>query len=102
MEIKRGKYILRSEPMCCWIDEEYETVNKKTGKPTVVTKNVSGYYPNFRMLAEEGLPRHLLVSSEATSMRKLVEEVKVLEQKIAKMTLKKVSEITDDLNKPIP
>lgn len=92
MEIRRGKYILRSEPMCCWIDEEY--VSEKTGK--LVTKNISGYYPDFRMLCEKGLPRHILVSSEAKSMKKLVEEVKTIEEKIAKMSLKKVKEITED------
>lgn len=96
MEIKRSKYILRSEPMCCWIDEEYIGKNGK-----LVVKNVSGYYPNFRMLATEGLPKHFLVSSEATSMKKLVEEVKALEEKIAKMTLKKIETLTDDLDKPI-
>ena len=97
MEIKRGKYVLRSDNACCWIDEEY--TNKK-GNPDV--RCISGYYPNFRMLAETGLPSHLIRSSDAKSMRKLVEDVKKLEEKIAKMTLKKLETLTDDLNKPIP
>lgn len=102
MEIKRGKYILRSDNACCWIDEEYETTNKKTGKTTTVVRNVSGYYPNFRMLAQTGLPSHLIRSSEATSMKKLVEDVKKMEEKISKMTVKKMETLTDDLSKPIP
>ena len=32
MEIKRGRYILRSDKWCYWIDMEYETKDKKTGK----------------------------------------------------------------------
>lgn len=98
MEIKRGKYYLRSDAACCWIDEEY--TSEKTGK--LITKNISGYYPNFRMLAEKGLPSHLIRSSEAKSMKKLVEDVKKMEEKIARMTVKKVESLTDDLSKPIP
>lgn len=90
MEIKRGKYILRSEPMCCWIDEEYIG---KNGKP--VTKNISGYYPDFRMLCECGLPKHLMVTSDANSMKKLLEQVKAIEEKIANMSYKKVCELAD-------
>ncbi len=92
MEIKRGKYYLRSDTACCWIDEEY--ISEKTGKK--VTKNISGYYPNFRMLAETGLPSHLIRSSEAKSMKKLVEDVKKMEEKIAKMTLKQIETLTKD------
>ena len=94
MEIKRGKYILRSEPMCCWIEEEYEYQNKETGKVTKKTKAVSGYYPNFRMLASNGLPRHILLSSEAKSFRKLLEDVKRCEERLSKMTMKRINEIT--------
>ncbi|MBQ3947872.1 MAG: hypothetical protein II656_05055 [Ruminococcus sp.] len=89
MEIKRGRYILRSDAACCWIDEEY--VSDKSGK--LITKNVSGYYPNFRMLAETGLPSHLIRSSEAKSMKRLVEDVKKMEEKISRMTFKKTEEL---------
>lgn len=97
MEIKRNNYILCSDKACCWIEETF--VNKK-GKPD--RKVISGYYPNFRMLAEVGLPSHLIRSSEAKSMRKLVEDVKKMEEKIAKMTAKKLESLTDDMSKPIP
>lgn len=96
MDIKRGKYILRSEPMCCWIEEEYEAKDRKTGKPKKARKNISGYYPDFKMLCENGLPRHLLVSSEATSMKKLVEEVRDIHDKIARLSYEKVNVITKD------
>lgn len=102
IEIKRGKYILRSDNACCWVDEEYEVTNKKTGKTSIRTKCISGYYPNFRMLAETGLPSHLVRSSDAKSMKKLVEDVKKLEEKIGKMAVKQMETLTDDLSKPIP
>lgn len=98
MEIKRGKYILCSDNACCWISEQ--KVSQKTGQ--TYWECISGYYPNFRMLAEQGLPSHLIRSSEATSMKKLVEDVKKMEEKIAKMTVKKMETLTDDLSKPIP
>lgn len=97
MEIKRGKYYLRSDAACCWVDEEYTTEKGK-----LVTKNISGYYPNFRMLAEHGLPSHLIRSSEATSMRKLIEDVRKMEEKIAAMSLKKIKELEPDTDRPIP
>ena len=96
MEIKRNKYVLRSEPMCCWIEEEYETKDRKTGKPKKARKNISGYYPDFKMLCEHGLPKHLLVQSEAKSMKKLLEEVRDIHDKIARMSYEKVKDITKD------
>ena len=96
IEIRRGRYILRSEPMCCWIEEEYQTKDKKTGEMKMATKNISGYYPDFKMLCEVGLPKHLLVSSEATSMRKLIKEVKDIHEKIGRMAYQKVKEITEE------
>lgn len=95
MEIKRGNYYLCSDKACCWIEEGY--INKK-GNPD--RRTISGYYPNFRMLAG-ALPARLLRSSEAKSMRKLVEDVKKLEVKLGKITLKKVDELVDDLDKPL-
>jgi hypothetical protein len=88
MEIKRGRYILRSDTACCWIDEEYIGKNGKK-----VVRNASGYYPTFRQLADWGLAPHSLRESEATSMKKLLEDMKKIEAKISKMTYKKVCEL---------
>lgn len=84
MDIKRGKYILRSDASCCWIEDE-------------AGKNISGYYPSFRMLADIGLPRHLMLDTEAKSMKKLIEDVRKMEEKIAKMTAGRIDEILNDL-----
>lgn len=96
MEIKRNNYILCSDKACCWIEESF--VNKK-GKPD--RKVISGYYPNFRMLADVGLPSHVVRDSEAKSFKKLIEDVKKIEEKIARMTTAQIEGLVDDMNKPL-
>ena len=97
MEIKRGKYILCSDASCCWIEEE--KVSKDTGKTR--RECTSGYYPNFRMLADAGLPSHLVRDTEGKSMRKVIEELKKKEEKIGKMTLKRMEELGVGLDTPL-
>lgn len=99
MEIKRGRYVLRSDAACVWIDEEYEYTEKKTGKTKTKVRNASGYYPTFKMLAEWGLAPHSLRSSEAKSMKKLLEDVKAIEEKIANMTYEKTEKLTSKKGK---
>ena len=89
MEIKRGKYTLKSDRWCFWIEEEY--TNKK-GKKDI--RNVSGYYADIEQLAN-GLANHTLGESEATSMRKLIDDVRSIKQKVAEMTAEKVREIKE-------
>ena len=89
MEIKRGKYTLKSDRWCFWIEEEY--INKK-GKKDI--RNVSGYYADIEQLAN-GLANHTLGESEATSMRKLIDDVRSIKQKVAEMTAEKVREIKE-------
>ena len=97
VDIKRdSKYYLRSDSSCCWIEEEYEYTNKDTGKTTTVIKNISGFYPNFRMLADAGLPSHLVRGTEGKSLKRCIEALKREEEKIAKMTYKRIKEITKD------
>ena len=94
VDIKRdSKYYLRSNSECCWIEEEYEYTNPKTGKPIKVVRNISGFYPNFRMLAQTGLPSHLVRSTEGKSLKRALESLKREEEKIARMTAKRIEEI---------
>ena len=95
MEIKRGRYILRSDKWCYWIDMEYESKDKKTGKVKHLTKNVSGYYADFSQLAN-GLANHIIGESEAKSMKKLIEDVRAYKEMISRMTYSKVKEISND------
>lgn len=95
MDIKRGRYILRSDRWCYWIDYEYDYTDKKTGKTKRLTRNVSGYYADIGQLAN-GFANHIIGESDATSMKKLTEQVKAYKEMISKMTYAKVKEITKD------
>lgn len=92
MEIKRGKYILRSEPLCLWIDEVVESTDKDTGKTKTCTRRVSGYYTDISQLANNFANRTIL-RSEAKSMNKLLAELKKEKEKIAKLSKEKISEL---------
>lgn len=92
MEIKRGKYILRSEPLCLWIDEVVETTDKDTGKTKTYARRVSGYYTDISQLANNFANRTIL-KSEAKSMNKLLAELKKEKEKIAKLSKEKISEL---------
>lgn len=52
MEIRIGRYILRSDRFCMWIEEEYEVKNGKT-KGKVVTRRVAGYTTTFEQLLRD-------------------------------------------------
>ena len=86
MEIKRGDYILRSDAFCVWIDHVVE-ITKGANKGKLTTTNVSGYYPTFTMLAE-GFASKELRKSDAKSMVRLCEQVKKVEQQLARQTEK--------------
>lgn len=94
MEIKRGKYILRSEPLCLWIDEVVESTDKDTGKTKTYARRVSGYYTDISQLANNFANRTIL-RSEAKSMNKLLAELKNEKEKdkIAKLSKEKISEL---------
>lgn len=83
IDIKRGKYVLRSDRWSFWVDEEY--INKK-GKEDV--RNASGYYADISQLAD-GFINHIIGESDATSMKKLLQDIKKQKELIAYMTYKK-------------
>ena len=91
MEIRRGKFILRSDRWCFWIDEEYQYTDKKTGKTKTMTRNASGYYADFSQLAN-GFANHLIGESDAKSMKKLLEDIRSQKEKFAEFTYKKLAE----------
>ena len=83
------------------LSEEYlkKIADNKKGK--LVTHNITGYYPNFRMLAETGIPSHILRRADAKSMKALKEQMKKEEEKLAKMAYKAISNLVDDMDKPL-
>lgn len=75
MEIEIGKYILRSDRYCMWIEEKYEVQNGKT-KGKVVTKRVAGYTTSFDNL----LRSFTEVKHRDNDAKTVAELLKVLKQ----------------------
>ena len=93
MEIRVGKYILRSDQYCLWIDEEY-TSKGKDGKPgKKQTRRVAGYAPNIDILVRQFVA-HKHMASEATTVEELVAELKQIAEDI---TLIKKTAVANDL-----
>jgi len=72
MKIRVGKYILRSDPYCMWIDEEYEQKNGKTA-----VKRVAGYSPTLTTLLRSFRQKKVL-SSDAESLDELIEALRLV------------------------
>lgn len=72
MKIRVGKYILRSDPYCMWIDEEYEQKNGKTA-----VKRVAGYSPTLTTLLRSFRQKKVL-SSDAESLEELIEALRLV------------------------
>lgn len=75
MEIRVGKFILRSDMYSLWIDEEYQSKGKD-GKPgKVQTRRVAGYAPNIDILVRQFVA-HKHMASEATTVEELIKELR--------------------------
>lgn len=69
MNIRVGKYVLRSDQWCFWIDEEYTS---KSGK--VVTKRITGYASSLENLFNDYEKRRVLLS-DAESLDELLDAI---------------------------
>lgn len=75
MEIKVGKYVLKSDQHSMWIEEEY-TSKGKDGKPGRKQKRkVAGYTNSIDNLVRQ-FCEHKHMASEATTVEQLVKEMK--------------------------
>lgn len=93
MDIRVGKYILRSDQYCLWIDEEY-TSKGKDGKPgKKQTRRVAGYAPNIDILVRQFVA-HKHMASEAKTVEELIKELKQIVEDIA---LIKKTAVANDL-----
>lgn len=73
MEIKVGRYYLRSDQFCIWIEEEYQSKGKD-GKPgRVQRRKVAGYTNSIDNLIRQFL-EHKHRASEATTVAQLIKE----------------------------
>ena len=75
MEIKVGRYYLRSDAWCLWIEEEYQSKGKD-GKPgRVQRRKVAGYTNSIDNLIRQ-FCAHKHMASEATTVEELIKEWK--------------------------
>ena len=74
MEIRVGKYILKSDGFCYWIEEEYEGKDAKK-RPKIATRRVAGYASTLDNLYRQFV-EHKHKASEATTVAELVKEMK--------------------------
>ena len=92
MEIKVGRYYLRSDAWTLWIEEEYESKGKD-GKPGRVQKRkVAGYTNNIDNLIRQ-FCAHKHMASEATTVEQLIKEWKQIAEDAA--MLKKTAVAND-------
>lgn len=85
MEIRVGKYILKSDRYSMWIEEEHEVKEGKT-KGKKVTKRVAGFTSNFDLLLRDFV-RVKHRDNDAQTVKELLE------------ILKKTAEDTEQIKK---
>ena len=76
MEIKIGKFCLKSDGMNLWIDEEYTT---KSG--AIHERNVTGYHGTLEHCLNAFVDRRVR-ASEADTATKLLKEIKSIKAEI--------------------
>ena len=75
MDIRVGRFILRSDEKSMWIEEEYQSKGKD-GKPgRVQRRKVAGYTNNIDNLIRQ-FCEHKHMASEATTVEALIKEWK--------------------------
>ena len=74
MEIRIGNYIIRSDGLCMWVEEEYDGKDAKTGKTKKQTRRVAGYAGNWSILTRQ-FCEHRYKSSDAESVREFLKEM---------------------------
>ena len=69
MEIKIGKYTLKSDYFCCWLNQEV-----KTGKGKISQKRITGYYRDIGLLLDDFIDMRVK-DSDASSMKQVLAEI---------------------------
>lgn len=74
MDIQVGKYCLRSDDKCLWIEEEYEGEDKN-GRKKKQRRRVAGYASTLDILYRQFV-EHKHKASEATTVAELIKDMK--------------------------
>lgn len=108
MEIRVGRFILRSDQYCMWIEEEYQSKGKD-GKPgRVQRRKVAGYTNNIDNLIRQ-FCGHKHMASEATTVEELIKEWKQIAEDAALLkktavandlkAMRKIAKVVKEINK---
>lgn len=83
MNIEVGRYIIKSDPQCMWVEEKYVGENK-AGEAKEQTRRVSGYTRNFTQLLESFMEQRIR-GSKANNVKELLSEFSSVEADIKEM-----------------
>lgn len=72
MEVKIGKYIIKSDAYCMWMEEEYAG-KTKGGAEKVATRQVAGYVKTFEQLLENFMEKRIR-NSDAIEVEEVLKE----------------------------
>lgn len=102
MEIKIGKYTLKSDPLCMWIDEEYIGKDKK-GREKKQTRRVAGYAYSLDNLIRQFV-EHKHRASEAETVAELLkamQQIAIDTEEIKKTALKEDFKLMRKIDKKV-
>lgn len=83
MEIQVGRYIIKSDPQCMWVEERYIGENK-AGEAKEQTRRVSGYTKTFSQLLESFMEQRIR-GTKANTVKELLSEFAKAEDDIKAM-----------------
>ena len=92
MDIRVGKFILRSDDKSMWIEEEYQSKGKDGKQGRKQTRKVAGYTNSIDNLIRQ-FCAHKHMASEATTVEQLIKEWKQIAEDAA--MLKKTAVAND-------
>lgn len=108
MEIRVGKFILRSDQYSLWIDEEYTSKGKNGKQGKIQTRRVAGYAPNIDILIRQFVA-HRHMASEAQTVEELIKELKQTAEDAAELkktavandlkAMRKTAKVVKEINK---
>lgn len=93
MEIRVGRFILRSDEKSMWIEEEYQSKGKDGKSGRVQRRKVAGYTNNIDNLIRQ-FCEHKHMASEAATVEELIKEWKQIAEDAA---LLKKTAVSNDL-----
>lgn len=86
-EIKIGKYIIKGDGLCLWIDEEYVGKRKDGKEGKKATKRVAGYVSNYEELFKDFIDVKAR-SAEAREVKDVLKQFSDIEADLKKLIQK--------------